>query len=417
MELNTRRSVLMVSDDQPLLATLKKSFENHPGGWTMSFALGSRQALEALALRSFDVILAEIRLTGMNGAELLNEVMHRQPCVLRFLLAGKTDEELTVQYAGLPHQYLLKPDDAESLKAVLRRVLELESSLSNRRLRQLVPKLDRLPSLPALYVEMVNRLRDPEVSVDEIGAVISRDIGMTAKILKLVNSAVFGLRRQIATPAEAVHYLGVESVKSLVLTVQVFSQFDAAKECGLPIESIWEHSLAVGTVARTIARLEGGDREVAEEAFVGGLLHDSGKLVLAANFPEHYEEILRQVKEHGATHLDGERQFFQADHADIGGYLLGLWGLPGPLVDAVAHHHRPARAQSQDITPLGAVCLANELVHEPSASQSDAPPSGRLASVLAACGRAERLPVWREAVGRELPKLLKTETVEEVVQA
>lgn len=405
MELNTRRSVLMVTDDERLLTALKKSFERQPTGWTLSFALGSRQALESLALQSFDVILADIRLTGMNGAELLNEVMHRQPCVLRYLLAGKDDEALTMQYSGQPHQYLVKPDDVESLKSAMCRVLELESSLSNRRLRQLVPKLDRLPSVPALYVEIVNRLQDPEVSVDDIGAIISRDIGMTAKILKLVNSAVFGLRRQIATPAEAVHYLGVESVKSLVLTVQVFTQFDRARECGFPIESVWEHSVSVATAARSLARIEGADRTLAEEAFVGGLLHDSGKLVLAANFPEHYEEILRQVREHGATLLDGERQFFQADHADIGGYLLGLWGLPGPLVDAVTHHHRPARAQVGEITPLGAVCLANELVQEPRPIRPDDPPSGRLASVLAAYGQAERLNIWREAVARVLPEL------------
>ena len=405
MELNTTHRVLMVTDDQRLLATLRTSFNAQNDGWEMAFAQGSREALEAVNSRHFDVVLAELCLAGMNGAELLNEVMQRQPCVLRFLLAGKADADLTLQCSGLPHQYLVKPDDAEGLKTVVRRVLELESSLTNRRLRQLISKLDRLPSVPALYVEIVERLQDPEVCIDDIGAIIAKDIGMTAKILKLVNSAVFGLRRQIGTPAEAVNYLGVEAVKSLVLTLQVFSQFDHVRQCGFPVEAVWEHSVNTGMAARAIARVEGGDRALGEESFVAGLLHDSGKLVLASNFPEHYEEILRQMHEHGATLLEGERQFFQADHADIGGYLLGLWGLPGALVDAVAHHHRPARAQSPTITPLGAVCLANELVQEPRPAHPNDPPAGRLASVLAAYGQADRLPAWREAVFAVLPEL------------
>lgn len=405
MDQQVNRRALVVSDQQPLLAVMQKSYAKPQNGWHVTCVTGIQRALEILAIETFDVILADLHLTGMNGADLLNEVMHRRPCMLRFLMTGKEDEEFVRDHAGLPHQFLTKPPTLPALPGAIQRVLELDASLTNRHLRQLISKLDRLPSVPSIYVEIVDRLQDPEVSMDEIGAVVGRDIGMTAKILKVVNSATFGLRRQISTPAEAVNYLGVEVVKSLVLTVQVFSHYEHIRQGGFPFEATWEHSMMVGTAARALIRAEDGDRAVAEEAFVGGLLHDSGKLVLAANFPEHYDEIMRLVAKQGVTMQEGEYQFFQADHADVGGYLLSSWGLPVTLVDAVAHHHRPARAKSDPLTPLGAVFLANELVQEPRPLRRQDPPSGRLGAALAVFGQVERLNDWRDAVESALPRL------------
>ncbi len=395
--------VLLVTQDNRLRVSLRPASPPPGSPWEIAFADTGPEALAALAAQPCDAVFADLCLPGMRGADLLNEVQLRHPSALRFLLASPAEQPLPPEYASLPHQCLVKPDDAEALKTILHRVLVLEATLINPRLRVLLSKIDRLPSIPTLYLEIVESLQDPEVSVDDIGAIVSRDLAMTANILRLVNSALFGLRRQIVTPAEAVSYLGVEAVKSLVLTLQVFAQFDHARHCGFPIETLWDHSLAVGLAARALLRAEGAPRTQSEEGFVAGLLHDSGKLVLASNFPDHYEEIVRQLREHGTTLLEGERQFFQADHADVGGYLFGLWGLPASLVEAVGHHHHPARAQAPSLTPLGAVCLANELVQEPPPAQPSDPPCGRLASVLATFGHAHRLPAWREAVAAVLP--------------
>ena len=238
------------------------------------------------------------------------------------------------------------------------RAAALEASLDNDRLKQLVSRMDRLPSIPSVYSEIVEKLQQREVRLEEIGAVIAKDIGMTANILKLVNSAFFGLRRQMVDPAEAVTYLGLETVKTLVLSIHAFSQFEGVEMEGFSLSSLWQHSLQTAALARAIAGAEQAEGKLRDESFVAGMLHDAGKVVLAANFAPQYVEAMRLARTNNLELLAAEEQVFGANHAAVGGYLLGLWGLPVPVVEAIALHHNPARSLNRTFSPLTAVHVA-----------------------------------------------------------
>lgn len=145
--------------------------------------------------------------------------------------------------------------------------------------------------------------------------------------------------------------------------MHAFSQFEPTRTGGFSISKLWDHSMQAAAAAKQITRLEVNDRKMMDEAFVSGLLHDAGKAALAFNFPDQYGKVLQQTTHSDTSLLAAERETFGANHADVGGYLLGLWGLPTPVVEAIALHHEPARSAGTTFSPLTAVHVANVLVH------------------------------------------------------
>ncbi len=386
-----KKRLLFVDDEPMILQGLQRMLRSLRSEWDMAFADSGAKALEMMAEMPFDVVVSDMRMPGMNGVELLSEVMKRYPKTVRLILSGHADRDLILKCVGSTHQYLSKPCDPEALKHTLHRTTALESSLNGERLIQLVSRIDQLPSIPAVYTAIVEKLRDPEVSVDEVSNVILKDIGMTAKILKLVNSAFFGMRRHITGLEEAVAYLGIDTVKSLVLSVHAFSQFEDKALGGLSLETLWGHSQDTAAWAKLIVAAENGPRWLQDAAFTAGLLHDIGKLVLAANFSDQYKQVLELLHIPGLTTLAAETQVFGAAHAGVGGYLLGLWGLPVPVVEAIALHHTPGEGPDRSFGPLTAVHVANVLVHQNQGDEAAELDDAYLKDL----GLSERIETWR----------------------
>lgn len=390
-----KKRILFVDDETPVLQGLQRMLRPMREEWEMEFLDSGAKALERMAVSPFDVIVSDMRMPGMNGAELLGRVMQDYPKTVRLILSGHADKELILKCVGSTHQFLAKPCDPEAIKAVLRRAAATGDALQSGTLKQLVAQMSHLPSIPTLYSEIVEALQDPEASLETMGDIIAKDIALTAQILKLVNSAFFGLRHQVASPAEAANYLGLDTLRSLVLSIDVFSQFNSAPIPGFSLPALWKRSLETAAAAKAIAQLEDADRKLVDEAFVAGLLHDTGQIVLAANYPDRYAEVLKLIQQDGLEECEAERRVFGADHADVGGYLLGLWGLPVPVVEAIAFHHRPSGAAEKNFSPLTAVHVANALVLGSGAAASS--PDLRLdTDYLAALGLAPRTAVWRE---------------------
>src|SRR6266446_223491 len=224
-----KKRILFVDDEPMVLDGLQRMLRPMRAEWEMVFVASGSEALELMGQAPFDVVVSDMRMPQMNGAELLAEVLKRYPQTVRLILSGHADKDLILKCVGSTHQYLAKPCRPEHLKAAITRAGELNESLKDKGLRNLISCMERVPSMPKLYIEIVEKLEDPGVGLDVIGDIIGKDIGMAAKILKLVNSSFFGLGREISEPAEAVSYLGVETIKSLVLCVQVFTQFESTK--------------------------------------------------------------------------------------------------------------------------------------------------------------------------------------------
>ncbi|MBC8001785.1 MAG: HDOD domain-containing protein [Opitutaceae bacterium] len=391
-----KKRILFVDDETLVLQGLQRMLRTMREEWDMEFLDSGSRALERMAEIPFDVVVSDMRMPGMNGAEFLSRVMQRYPKTVRLILSGHADKDLILQCVGSTHQFLSKPCDPEAIKATVRRASAGNGSLRNETVKKLVSQMDRLPSIPSLYVEIVDALRDPETDLESVGAIISKDIAMTAQILKLVNSAFFGLRRQVSSPAEAANYLGLDTIRSLVLSINAFSQYEAVKIPGFSIAALWSHSLETAAAAKAIALAEDADRRLADEAFVAGLLHDTGKLVLAANFTDQFSQVITLMQRESLSQVQAEEQVFGASHADIGGHLLGLWGLPVPVVEAIDLHHRPGDSPPAGLTPLILVHAADALVHE---SHGNAAVGNQLdMACLTAAGLSDHLPAWRTSL-------------------
>jgi HD-like signal output (HDOD) protein len=388
--------ILFVDDEDLALRGLNRLLHSMREEWDMEFLDSGEKALKRMAELPFDVVVSDMRMPGMNGAELLNEVMKRYPKTVRLILSGFADRELILKCVGSTHQYLSKPCDADSLKMTVRRAAELERTMKSDGLRQLVTRCVDLPSVPAVYSEMVEALQDPESDIDTIGSIIIKDGAMTAKILKLVNSAFFGLGHKISNPNEAVAYLGTDTIKSLVLFANAFAEYEGAQLKDFSIESLWAHSLVAARGAKIIATCEDAERKLVDEAYVAGLLHDIGKLVFAANLAGDYQKALDLAREKKMTLDAAEREIFGADHADIGGYLLGLWGLPVPVVEAIALHHRPDKAVEKVFLPLTALHVGNVLAYGVKPSVPNIVSSRVNLEYLDSVGIRNRYFVWQK---------------------
>jgi len=351
-----------------------------------------------LAQEPFDVVVTDMRMPKMDGAQLLTEVKERYPYVVRIVLSGHSDQEKILQSVRPAHQYLSKPAEADALKDTITRACAVRDLLSQESLKEMVAKIDALPSLPSLYAEIVDELMSPNASIQKIGQIIAKDLGMTTKVLQLVNSAFFALSRHISDSTQAVSLLGLDTVKALVLTVEVFSKFDQDKLAAFDIEGLWNHSMATGQLVRCIVRFEAADKQLLDDAYMAGLLHDIGKLVLMDNYPGQYKEVQMMLEHDHLTRADAEIQILGASHAEVGAYLLGLWGLPDPIVEAVAFHHRPQDCPAHTFIPLAAVYIANALQHVEANSRDDICEDSCALDLayLAELGLNERIEIWRD---------------------
>jgi HD-like signal output (HDOD) protein/ActR/RegA family two-component response regulator len=356
------KRILFVDDEANVLSGLKRMLRPMRADWEMFFFEETEKALAHMETQPVDIVVSDMRMPHMDGASFLSIVKERWPETVRIILSGYSDPEMALRSVSSAHQFLSKPCDVEILLGTLRRSCSLSNLLKSRRLKGVISGMESLPSLPSLYMEIIKLLSSDEPSMRQIGEVIGQDLGMSAKILQLVNSAFFGLPRHISDLTDAVFLLGVDTIKALVLAIRVFSQFDQNLLNRLKIQYIWPHSLAVGRLARVISLEAGATKFSADQALLAGNMHDLGKIVLAVNQPEKYNIFTKMGETDLLARLKLEKEMFDASHPEIGAYLLGLWGLPDPIIEAVAHHHHPGVSATRSFSPLVAVHVANALI-------------------------------------------------------
>lgn len=395
------KRVLFVDDEQHVLDGLKNLLRKQRNQLDMVFALGGQAALDELAQAPFDVIVSDMRMPGMDGVALLQRVKDLYPGMARIVLSGHAERDMVVRALPVSHQYLSKPCDADTLRQVVLRACELRDLLKDPALKEVVGRLDRLPSLPDTYWELTRALADPEVDRAKIAGIIERDLAMSVKLLQIVNSAYFGLARRVSSIAEAVSFLGIELVKGLALGSQVFAAMDGAPPIkGFSLDNMQRHAIVVARLARRVVRTA----KCADEAFTAGMVHDVGRIIMALANPERYAETVAAVAASGRPIHEVERELGGVTHAELGAYLLGTWGLPIPIVEAVAFHHTPSAAAPAVSDVLLAVHAADALVAEAAARASGVAAAPRLdEALLERLGATNELPRWRalaaEAVG------------------
>lgn len=381
--------ILFVDDDPNLLTGLQRLLRPQRREWDMTFVEGGEAALSALSKGPYDVIVTDARMPGMDGPTLLEQVRRRYPEIRRIVLSGQTEISLTLRAMRLAHQFLPKPSDPEVLRVAIERACTIKRVLASESLARVIGSIGDLPTAPRVYSDLAQTLSGPEPSLDDIGRLVEQDIGLSAKVLQLVNSAFFGQSRDITSVRQAVSHLGLNVIQTLVASIEAIEVFDGTGWLGeFSVDKFQRHSRATARIASSFPL----PRDLCDAAAAGGLLHDVGKLVLACRLPERLQEATRLAAERQQPLHEVETELYGVSHAEIGAYLLGVWGLPTPVIEAVAHHHNPLRVPHQGLNPVVVVHLADLLAHEFEGGSAPLLPE----RLLTELGIREQYPVWRE---------------------
>ena len=386
-----KKRLLFVDDDPLVLDGLRRALHSMRQTWEMNFVGSAAAALEALEKDHYDAVVSDMRMPGIDGAQLLEQIQQRHPDVVRMILSGQSSREAVYRSISPAHQFLSKPCDPQELTTRLGQAFAMRDLLANHSVKTVISRLRSIPSLPTLYNEITAALQQASPSLDQIARIISKDVGMAAKILQLSNSAFVGSSGRVSSLVHALSLIGTETVRTLVLSVHVFSQFDGKPQIAASLSALWEHSVAVASLAQRIAGCQGCAKAMVEQSFTAGLLHDVGKVVLLAEMPREYHEIF--AAQPGASKTL-ERERLGCTHAEVGAYLMSIWGLPFSLVHAVAFHHHPSESTETEFSCLTAVHAANAIVCATAVPSLEHDIEIDL-NYLDRLGLREREPIWR----------------------
>ncbi|MCG8556262.1 MAG: response regulator [Proteobacteria bacterium] len=354
------KRVVFVDDEALVLEALRDRLRAHRKRWDMHFVQDAQAALDALADARTDVVVTDVRMPKGGGIELLKQIRQEHPHVVRIVLSGDTGLKNAFAAVPVAHQWLTKPCSGDLLETTIERTCGLYDLLHNESLQEIVGGADTLPSLPKVYAELARTLADPRACAKHVAAVVEKDMAMCAKVLQLANSSFFGPKQRIVSLEGAVSYLGTTMIRSLILCAEVFRVFEAAKVDARSLEHLQAHALKTAQLAARLTTTHNG----VEHFFAAGVLHDVGKLVVASLMPERLRRAALAAQGGKQGMLAAETASMGVTHAEIGAYLLGLWGLPLPVVEAVAYHHRPSRVPHTGFAAVDAVHVADALVAE-----------------------------------------------------
>ena len=371
---NHDRRVLFVDDEPNVLSGLRRMLHPMRREWDMHFAHGGAEALEALAAAPFDIVVADMRMPGIDGAALLAEVSRTHPRIMRIVLSGQANREAVLRGVGAAHQYLSKPCDAEEIRRRLERLFALRDLLANDDLKSSVGRLRSLPSAPGIGRDLAVALGPETGSLGRLVRVAERDLALTTKLLHWVNSGFFGTYAHVGSAEQALRLLGLDVVRALLSSDPV-NEIDPADCRDFQLEGVWTRGAEMRRAVIAIATLEGVSSETRAHAATAATFVDVGRLVLASCIPDEYRAIVAEARRSGRPLAQLEHEALGCGQGDVGAYLLGLWGLPEEVTNIVAgYHHHTAGAP---LTPL-AIVQAAEVQILPGAPAQQAQKSQRL---------------------------------------
>jgi putative nucleotidyltransferase with HDIG domain len=390
------KRIMFVDDDEFLLDGLRDGLRPYRRAWAMRFMSSGEDALASIDTEPPDVLISDLRMPGMDGARLLELARDRCPAAIRIVLSGHADIKVVARAAGAAHRLIAKPCETGELARVIERSCALQDLGARVELDRRPIGASALPSVPRLYAQLTELLSSGSAGVADIARIVETDIAMAAKVLQLANSAYFGRRSPVAKVSEAVAYLGLETLKALVLHAEAGSEFRMQRQIpGFDLETLQRHCTRVARVAAALMTRTGAG--TAESALTAGLLHDIGLLVLAAQDATGLADLLASASAQMRPLHVVEQERHSVTHADIGAHLLALWGLPHPVTEAVAGHHG-AEWLKLPFDGVSATYVANILVEEVEAEllPGVAPPSELDLEYLERAGLAAQLPAWRQ---------------------
>ncbi len=271
------KDILFVDDERDLLDSLRARLYKHRHDWNMKFVVSGEEALAAFEQQHIDLIVSDVRMPGMDGGQLLTLVKQRWPTTVRIIVSGYSDPVQAVRLTSLAHQYVAKPCDGLQLENIIERCFNLQDLLSQEALRKVVGRIGKLPAMPKTYGRLQDALSLPNVTAAEVGDIVNADAAIASKVLQITNSAFFRLRKPMVRIKDAVTYLGFATIRNLVLSAEIFSQWKSpANLPNVDPEQLQTHAQIAAAACKSLA----GGRASPDDAWLAGLLHDIGYCVL-----------------------------------------------------------------------------------------------------------------------------------------
>ncbi|MEJ5170033.1 MAG: HDOD domain-containing protein, partial [Fimbriimonadales bacterium] len=286
-------------------------------------------------------------------------------------------------------------EEADELRQAIGRASRLREVLGSNELRALVSNIGSMPTLPANYHRLLRELDQQDPSIARVSEIIEQDIGMTAKVLQMVNSAFFGAPRHVSSARDAAALLGLDTLRALVTAVHVFRQFPQERVRDLNVDTLHQDGLTTGSIARRIAQEEGLGAVLASQALLAGMLHDIGRVLMACVLPERYRQCVQAARNQGGFPWEAEYSVLGVSHAELGAYLLGLWAFPQDTVEAVAYHHRPENG-AENASPLVPIVHFSDCLERAVALGIDLGQAGFASEHMERIGLANKIGRWTE---------------------
>lgn len=395
------KKVLLIEDNPEDLAQLKKAIESESTMWDLQFVDDAAKAHEAIG-NGADVVGTAITLRSGSGADILQTAKDAAPDSVRFAFSNNEGIHDLAKASGAAHQIISKPYDGRTLRILIMRAIAIRENLDSSPLQRRLHDTGSLPSLPVVYQEITRLVQTDDFALADVGRIIERDPGLSAKVLQVVNSAGAGLQQEVTSVVHAASLLGIEKISAIVLMAEVFSDVQVSKlPKALSLDTLWQHSLQVAEFAKKIAHAESDDSRIIEQSFTSGLLHDIGIIVLATCLPEDLSKAYNESERKKLSLFQAEKDLLGATHAQVGGYLLELWGIPDPIVEAIAYHDfptglpeesYPSQIPENNFTALTAVHVANYFCED--AQKGDRAPVEADSFFLDRLGFSDRMGVW-----------------------
>lgn len=391
-----KKRILMVDDDHSVLDGIRRLLHRRKDEWKIEFVTNGSDALSVMRKNKYDIIISDLLMPGMNGVILLEKVKQKYPETIRFMLSGYNDKALIDKAVRVVHQFLAKPCNSQALEKMIEQAFELRKKLRNDKVRSILSNISSLPVMPSSYQQVIELLMEPGVSTRQIGRAISLDLGMSTKILQVVNSAFYGLRNKIVDPVHAAAYLGLKTVEGLLLSDGIFSKMSNEKIISFGVKGLQEHCIRVGALTRKICSSMNMSDEEVDIANMAGIMHDAGKIIMISEFAQQLQEAIKQSRMTQQPLWQVEQDIIGLTHAEMGGCLLELWGLPDVIIECAAYHHTPDEYLKNEFNILTAVYIADTIDHSFCSNFGDGASSDIDIQYLEQIGIADKYQRWKK---------------------
>lgn len=382
-----KRRVLLVSGEPSRFASLGESGRTY-GDWDVVFAGGPGPALAEVGRAPVDALVLDGRLPQASRTSLLADVRNAHPLVARLVVWDHARSDKRPSPVGVVE---VAGSTVAELATQIERSCRLQEVVGSDAVREVVGRIDQLPAVSRTCWQLMQAISNPDVGLEEVARLVESDPAISLKVLQLVNSALFGLARRTASIREAVRYLGVELLRVLVLTANLFSAAKENQPRGLSMEVFQSYSIRMARLTRKLV----ADPSLSGDAFTAGFVHDIGKVIIALKRPVEFEQIVARVGQDGESQHAVEVELLSVSHTDVGAYFLDNWSIPFLVVEATAFHHDPDRAVGSAQKVLAALHAADALTGIVYCGE----PEERLnMAFIERVGLAGELPRWRSLV-------------------